>query len=85
MIPDKRRAPPGGSGTLQKVIALCSCDRPEDSPLAPRDQARRRASFARATVFEMFGYRSARALDYGTFADRMPGRATSRTWWRAGP
>ena len=37
-------------------------------PVCHRGNAR----FARAAVFEMFGYRDARAIDYGRFRDRHP-------------
>jgi hypothetical protein len=32
-----------------------------------------RAKFARRMVFEQFGYRHARAIDYDKFVDRKPG------------
>ena len=40
----------------------------------------RRAKFARSAVFEMFGYRYARALDYGQFHDHPPRRRARRAW-----
>ncbi len=40
-----------------------------------------RDRFARAMVFEAFGYQHARALDYDGFIDREPNQAP--LWWRA--
>ena len=90
MTPDKREPRPAGDGRDSlKVIALGSCDRPEDRPLAPIHQARRRANFARDLVYAKFGYRDGRALDYDGFTDRLPGqppvtRSTS-AWRRVAP
>ncbi len=40
----------------------------------PKKQAslRRRSDFARDAVYAAFGYRDARAIDYGHFIDRKP-------------
>ena len=40
---------------------------------ARRARPDRRTRFARRMVFEEFGYRYARALDYNEFVDRRPG------------
>ena len=62
-------------------------------PVCHRGNAR----FARSAVFEMFGYRDARAIDYDLFRDRKPRQpprpspelrrlaarwSTSTPWWR---
>ncbi len=84
--PDKRRAPPAGNGSApQEIIALENDDGSEDSPQTPKKQVLHPhcAGFARAAVFEEFGYKSARAIDYGAFVDRTPGRARRR--WMVAP
>ena len=51
------------------------------TPSARRDRPNRtttsircpRAKFARRMVFEQFGYRHGRAIDYDNFCDRRPG------------
>ena len=88
MTPDKRKPRPGGNGRgFLEIIALDSGDRSKGTTEVPRNQARRRASFARAMVFEEFRYRHARALDYDGFIDRNPNQlsrwSTARRWWRA--
>jgi len=80
--PDKRGAPPGGSGTPSKNVEFAGFDFPTDTAQAHKKQEhRRRADFARDAVFEAFGYQYARALDYPDFVDRTPTAAP--VWWRA--
>ena len=86
MTPDKRKPRPGGDGRgFQKIIALGIGDRSESSPSTPWNQAHHSAGFARDIVFAEFGYRHARALDYGDFTDRLPSQSSATTWWRAAP
>ena len=47
---------------------------------------RRQTKFARAAVFEMFGYRHGRAIDYDRFIDRKPSqppRPSPEVWHMA--
>ncbi len=84
--PDEKGAPPAGNGRAPlDFIALGNSNESELSPQTPKNQAflRRRAGFARAMVFEAFGYRHARAIDYDGFVDRKPNLAP--VWWRAEP
>ncbi len=85
MPPDKRRAPPGGSGASSKIIAAVNSDGSDLTAQAPKNQAflRRRCDYARDAVFETFGYQHARAIDYDGFIDRKPNLAP--VWWRAAP
>ncbi len=80
--PDKRRAPLAGGAPLEN-IATGNSDNPEHGPRVPKRQAflRRRSGFARAAVFEEFGYRQGRAIDYGGFVDRKPNQRPRL--WRA--
>ena len=85
MTPSKRE-PPGGNGRLSEVSALAAgIGTFKNRPLAPGNQASHphRAGFARAMVFEEFGYQHARAIDYVGFIDRKPNLAP--VWWRAAP
>ena len=78
----KKGAPPGGSGTPEKMVDLAGFDFPRDTAQAHKTQERRRrAGFARDIVFAEFGYQHARALDYPGFVDRTPTAAP--VWWRA--
>ncbi len=84
MPPDKRRAPPGGSGTPLKFVLATSLDSLRDTSQAHKKQEHRhRAGFARDIVFAEFGYRHARAIDYDGFVDRNP--TPAGVWWRAAP
>ena len=47
-----------------------------DKPFNPGRH--RRADFARSVVFSEFGYHGARALDYESFVDRLPGELPTR-------
>ena len=58
MVLDKRKPRPGDDGRgFQKIIALDSGDRSEDTPAPSEKQAsrHRRAGFARGIVFAEFG------------------------------
>ncbi len=86
MPPDKRRPQSGGIGRgPRKNIAAVNRDGSKLRPQAPENQAfpRRRNNYARDAVYEEFGYRNARALDYGAFVDRKPGPARRR--WMVAP
>ena len=81
----QKRKPPGGNGRLSgDDVEFAGVDTSRDKPQTLKKQARDRGRtrFARATVFEEFGYQHARALDYADFVDRKPGRAPKR-WWAA--
>ena len=80
MAPDRRK-PPGGFGRLSKSVSADGFDALRVKPKAPKKQASHphRAVFARAAVFEEFGYRHARALEYGGFVDHRPNQAP-RSW-----
>ena len=80
MTPDKRRAPPGGSGaTSEEIVCIANADTLKIQRRTLKNQAsRRRARFARSAVFEEFRYKHARALDYDTFTDRLPSKPARR-------
>ncbi len=78
MTPKKRGPQLGGNCGTSEVVLAGRFDFLRNTSQAHKRQARRRAGFARDMVFESFGYRHARALDYDTFADRAPGPAP---WW----
>ncbi len=81
MAAQNRRGPPGGRGRPSEVSALAAgIGTFRIRHLTTEKQVSRlhRANFARDMVFESFGYRHARALDYGEFVDRAPGPAP---WW----
>ena len=80
--PDEKGAPPAGNGRAPlDFIAVDNSNESELSPQTPKNQAflRRRSDFARDAVYAAFGYRDARAIDYGAFVDRKPGPAP-RCW-----
>ncbi len=84
MPPDRRKPRPAGDGRGSlKIIGVDNNDGSELSPQTPKNQAflRRRSSFARNAVYAEFGYRNARAIEYGAFVDRKPGPASRR--WRS--
>ena len=86
MPPKKRRPQPGGDCGASEKVLLGGFDTPRDSPQAGNKQEHpHRAGFARAMTFSEFGYRSARALDYDDFIDRLPSQLSATTWWRAAP
>ncbi len=85
MKPDKRKPPARDRRLSGDNVEVAGVDIPRIPPQHPTKQAsRRRGNFARAAVFEEFGYRSGRALDYDGFVDRKPNRlsrwSTSATW-----
>ena len=66
---------PGARGVV--TGSSLGSDAPQSTPSPCKLQARPvggrgRARFARSAVFEMFGYRFARAIDYDRFRDRHP-------------
>ncbi len=81
----KRKPPARDRRFSENAVAFAGVDTSRDKPQALKKQARglrRRAGFARAMVFEAFGYQQARALDYDGFVDRTPNLAPKR-WWAA--
>jgi hypothetical protein len=77
MATEKRRAPPGWSGAPSgDDVEFAGFDISRVTHPAFQSQASlRRRDFARAVVFEEFGYRHARAIDYDGFVDRKPNQA----------
>ena len=85
MPPDKRKPPGCGLQRFSGQAVSISIQSHRDTPQNHKKQARpRRVGFARDMVFQEFGYRAARALDYGDFTDRLPSQSPAPLWWRAG-
>ncbi len=82
MASKRRRPQPGGDCGTSEIVLADGFDTLRFNPESHKKQAhRRRAGFARGIVFEVFGYRNARAIDYDGFVDRKPNPAP--LWWRA--
>ncbi len=83
MAPSKRK-PPARDRRLSESVLASGFDFLRFNPRNHKKQEHsQRDGFARGIVFAEFGYRHARAIDYGGFTDRKPARAG--VWWRSGP
>ncbi len=85
MPPDKRKPPIRDRRFSGDDVEVACIDITRITPSYPKKQTalRRRCNHARNAVFEAFGYRHARAIDYDGFIDRKPTPAPM--WWRSGP
>ena len=80
MPPDRKRPPAWDRRLSESVLADgFDCLR-DNSQIRKNQEHRHRADFARDIVFQEFGYRHARAIDYDGFKDRKP--APARVRWR---
>ncbi len=77
MASQKRRPQPCGDCGASESVKAGRFDTLRFNPPNLKKQVahRGRAKFARATVFEVFGYRAARAIDYDRFRDRKPSQS----------